>query len=445
MRWGDRCPPPPHCTPVPTPAAYPPPWASVLTISGWGQGVHQRRWRLITPMLPVFFLVAFAVSGSRKRVRAIYRLYRRSAMPMSGLDMWDDETIFEDLDVLNPSHTPTPPALPEGATALLSISDEEVCVDDHVEDPDVPDAVPRQSGNKRRKVTKSSFPAMQTVTAKSSMSVTCMFIPEANSKKKNLVAVALWPQYEIALPGLSADPSRWVVVGNYESWFLQLTKHISTGSLRCNAQFFKNVFKPIFAASMRKARARMVKNKLPDDSGSEEEDDHDPNDEKCLRIPFHVHPCLRVTMGEFTVTCLNNGRVCVLQVDDECIKFILGFLLPLAETKWAHSQSGAATPQEHEKPTAAFSFSTSCTPNIRDKVSWEPVRHGWKLSIKKPRAKLQPFTDQSGKSLLVDPLLDLAVYAAEKKDKYLKAIETWNAVDGSSRDRIPATPSPHAE
>ena len=63
---------PPDWNPVPTPTAYPPPWASVLTISGWGQGVHQRRWRLITPRGPTFFWLSSQFLAQRGvRVRPI--------------------------------------------------------------------------------------------------------------------------------------------------------------------------------------------------------------------------------------------------------------------------------------------------------------------------------------------------------------------------------------
>ena len=450
MRWGNRCGPPPHSTPVPTPTAQPPLWASVMTNSGGGHGVHHKRWRMITLMAHFVFLTGFAVVGSQRLVCAIYRLYRRSAMACSaGSDLWDDMELFDGGDLLTPSQTPIPPSRPEAATALLNISDEEVCPE-HEEQPDIPVACPANTGSKRRKVTtglKRGHPALQAVPEPEQawMKVRCMMFPDANSKKKNLIAVALWPQYEIALPGQSGDPQRWVILGNYEEWFLQLCQRIAKGARRENAQFLRTVFWPIFTASLRKARGRMIKAKLED---SEEEDADDQNDAKNLRIPFKVHPYLRVTMGDFTVTCLNSGRECVILVDEDCTKFIKGFLLPLAAAQTsALSQSGAVTPkgQKPETAGASFSFSSTCTPNIRDKVSWDPMMHGWKMSIKKPHAKLQPFMDESGNSLRVDPSLTVTAYAAEKNEKYLKAIETWNAVDGSTRERIPTTPSPHAE
>ena len=56
--------------------------------------------------------------------------------------------------------------------------------------------------------------------------------------------------------------------------------------------------------------------------------------------------------------------------------------------------------------------------------------------MKKPTSSLKPFTDNSGGSLFVNPELDLAKYAEEKKEKSMKAIETWDAVDGSTRFRM---------
>ena len=82
---------------------------------------------------------------------------------------------------------------------------------------------------------------------------------------------------------------------------------------------------------------------------------------------------------------------------------------------------------------------------MRDKVAWDPAKHGWKVYVKKPTAVLKPFQDHSGGSLYVDPGLDITMYAEEKKAKYVKAIETWNAVYGSTRSRVPTTSIPDAE
>ena len=198
-------------------------------------------------------------------------------MAVSSLDMFADEDLFGDVGVDESPKTPTPPAVTEGAKALMEISDDDVCAVDHVQHTAIPVAVPPTSCNKRQKVsTNSSPPLLQILPGESSMSLTCVFIPVAVGKKKKFVAVALWPQYEVSMVGHSATPSRWVVVGNYEDWILQLTQQLATGSRRCNAQCFKNLFNPIFHASVAKARSLMVKLKVQDDTDSDAEADDGP-------------------------------------------------------------------------------------------------------------------------------------------------------------------------
>ena len=161
-------------------------------------------------------------------------------------------------------------------------------------------------------------------------------------------------------------------------------------------------------------------------------------DEKYMKIPFETHPVVRITIGDLSVSCLNNGRVCVLLVDSETMRFIANCLLPMGLEPLAPSQQPKALTQA----PAPFNFGNSSTPNVRDKVTWDPTRHGWKLSVKKPKINpLQPFVDDSGHSLCVDLGLDLSEYASQKAKLYISALVAWNAIDGSARPRI-SIPNP---
>ena len=88
-------------------------------------------------------------------------------------------------------------------------------------------------------------------------------------------------------------------------------------------------------------------------------------------------------------------------------------------------ESGAAPGQ-----LAQFHFSSSLTPNIRDKVHWNPTGHSWDILLRKNTAS-------PSESYAVDPLLDKRSYDEAKAAAYLRAVQTWNELDGSSRFRIP--------
>ena len=121
------------------------------------------------------------------------------------------------------------------------------------------------------------------------------------------------------------------------------------------------------------------------------------------------------------------------QVDEGAIAFISGFLVPLVAKSLAPSQP--------ENPVcqikAPFAIALSTTPNIRDKVSWDPNHHGWRVSVKRPKRPHTVFADEAGRTLRVDHGLDACRYAEEKSATYVLAVNAWNAIDGSSRHRIP--------
>ena len=72
----------------------------------------------------------------------------------------------------------------------------------------------------------------------------------------------------------------------------------------------------------------------------------------------------------------------------------------------------------------------SPTPNIRDKVQWNPLKHTWIIIVKKQKGPL------AGK-YCVDPELAPEKYEKEKVAAYNRAIAAWNSHDGSTRHRIP--------
>ena len=131
--------------------------------------------------------------------------------------------------------------------------------------------------------------------------------------------------------------------------------------------------------------------------------------------------------------CLNDARKMVLRLDDDTVKFINGWMVPLLRETARSQDSQERKPTEAaEAPgqLAQFHFSAPSTPNIRDKVLWNPTAHSWEILLKQNKA---PLKEKCG----VDPLLDKQSYEEAKAAAYLRAIETWNRLDGSSRHRIP--------
>ena len=128
----------------------------------------------------------------------------------------------------------------------------------------------------------------------------------------------------------------------------------------------------------------------------------------------------------------------LLKVDDDTVKFISGWILPLA-MKLAHSQAdtGSSTdtvPSESPIALAAFHFVASPTPDIRDKVYWKPTSSRWSVRASKQQGTYNPA------ELAVDPCLDSDQYTTAKGATYLRAIAIWNRLDGSRRHRIPVPP-----
>ena len=78
------------------------------------------------------------------------------------------------------------------------------------------------------------------------------------------------------------------------------------------------------------------------------------------------------------------------------------------------------------------------TPNVRDKVLWDPTNNAWKLLlVEKNKPKRASFIDDQGVTLKVPERLTAAEHEIEKKSAYARATRAWNALDASGRWRIP--------
>ena len=65
-----------------------------------------------------------------------------------------------------------------------------------------------------------------------------------------------------------------------------------------------------------------------------------------------------------------------------------------------------------------------------------PQKDAWKIEVLKPKDNWDPHMDADGETLFVDSHAPRDLYPSIKLDAYRRAIEAWNALDGSDRPRI---------
>ena len=292
---------------------------------------------------------------------------------------------------------------------------------------------------KRRRAAGNNAPIMSRLAGEQCMDLPSVIVQSEHNKTQKSIAIPLWPQYVVGNGGFQSDSdARWLRIGNYEQWFSQLTHALTPANARANAKALKDSFYPKFRDAVLVARNALVDGKtLASASDTLGEDDcHSDSDEGetvAVKIPYKIQPTLGITIGEFSITCLNCARPCVVKVDEKTAAFLVSYLLPSVKSALGPSRLQSTPPVTR----APFLFETSGTPNIRDKVAWSPQQHAWKLSLQKPTRVVPPNRDAVGESLCVDPRLDVQHYADEKAKVYARALRAWNELDGSTRFRIP--------
>ena len=150
--------------------------------------------------------------------------------------------------------------------------------------------------------------------------------------------------------------------------------------------------------------------------------------------------------------CINTKKRVAVAVDTNVITFISKWLVPLANksarlldmdpfasrNKMYPREKGASKEQEDSQTSDASSgltFIQTMTPDIKDKVSWIPSKHSWKVNAHNlvgDRPVLRMF--------VVDDGLKGKKFLTMKADQYLLAVTEWNVCDKSRRHRI-AIPS----
>ena len=254
-------------------------------------------------------------------------------------------------------------------------------------------------------------------------------------RTSDLVPVSIWPQYT-----LEHAPGRLVVVAPQEPWVMRMMNAIrcraSEKSTRVLSQNLGQAIRVMLRKGLDERKCRSAADAVADDDMS---DDADPKERSAAHrnfsgFSFHNVALVELTFANVVVRALNDGRVLVLLLDDDSLRFIRTTLVELIRR--LGDKGGAACP---EPQLAPFRFDDS-TPNIRGKVVWEPTFNTWKLIMPsklhgKPKS---PYEDAEGHSLQVPHTLEASAHAAAKAAAYIRAIAAWNAFNATQRKNIPA-------
>ena len=243
-------------------------------------------------------------------------------------------------------------------------------------------------------------------------------------RKKCPVVVPLWSQYTASWKSVDM-PDKWIVVSNYERWIQQLVDAVTIKCVRTISKQFTDKLKTEFVTCLWKARRPS--------SLDDPFEDKTLIKDQLIKNYKATDAALVIQIGGHSVTCLNNASRMVLKLDNATAKFISDWVVPFV-TKVALCQALPLAPSNAvaDGTLANFQLIASATPNLRDKVQWNPSNHIWEVVVKKPKSGHA--LDSS--AFHVDPKLSPAAYEEEKTEAYRRAIMAWNSVDGSNRHRI---------
>ena len=238
-------------------------------------------------------------------------------------------------------------------------------------------------------------------------------------------AVPVWPQYtQAGFPG-----EVWITVGPKEQWYNDIVKAMSAEKHRVHVT---ETFTALLRESVLAARGGRV---CGDDGKS---------GKLVRRAPFKTERTLDITIQGHALSAANSLRPFMLKAESRTYEFLGGPFCAFVRRALLSAESkDDRLPADAASVTPAqegFSFGKALCPNVRDKVSWFPTDSVWKLQIRKPKAVLKKYEDEQGRSLRVSLGLCDIEYQQAQSDAYIRAVDTWNSVDGTKRDRIRVRP-----
>ena len=261
-----------------------------------------------------------------------------------------------------------------------------------------------------------------------------------SSRAPQCTPVCMWPQYELK----SRVGERFIIVNATEDWFNRLITVVhgqaSSGKhavkLRDLKQYTMDALKKILLKGLSTSTTSVCA--MSDD----EEIDTSIITPSAKKRRYSGIPALRVSTVEAEVagwhlTLLNYGKQFVMKLDESAIRFTTTHIVAIVRQLAVKSSPDPVDTSvvSRESQCAAYTFDDT-TPNIRDKVTWDPIAELWRISVFDGKKHASRSTDENGKSLSILGDYCQDAWAVAKAETYGRAISAWNILDRSRRYRI---------
>ena len=318
----------------------------------------------------------------------------------------------------------------------------------------------RKKYEKKESHKKQATSMMQQVTPnlKSTTDMDTIFVRKLTAKgtvarnTNAVIPVVLWPQYEFKD---QTDGCKYLMVSPCEAWLNQMLlasrataaqqqgKSGKTKAAAATRQLQSNASKTI-AVWLKESLRAAGKACSDTDTQSSVDDDDVAKKKPPTLSTFREHnvPTLECEVNGYKkLTLSNQGRVMIVALNEHGRKFIAEAIPEMISLISNASAKGGATKSSAE-PGAGFSFDAS-TPNVHNRVVWQPECDEWKVTYKTSEKKFkQQSVCKHGESLTVPPGLPMTEFMERKASLYKKALVAWNDLDKSTRQRIPIEESP---
>jgi hypothetical protein len=285
-----------------------------------------------------------------------------------------------------------------------------------------PQSANAHCSRKRRSATQANI-MLTSVKEAATADVPCVFVKPEHGKFQ--IPIPLWDQHIVAWGTFDFEGARFLSVSPEEHWLMRLIDSQTKKPVRAVAKKFVDQFRNEFNAQV--ADARLPRACV--DPLAEERDD----DQKVRRWRSAEENTglIEIEIAECKIICVNCMTRMLLKIDDATKDFIASVVVPvIKEVALSQDSSAVGDPAPSIAPAGVFQLGAKCTPNLREKVTWDVTKHGWLLHVKKPKGAHRA-------RFPVDSLLDAAVYHTTKVTMYWAAVNEWNRCDGSTRFRIP--------
>jgi hypothetical protein len=294
---------------------------------------------------------------------------------------------------------------------------------------------------------------------KSTTVMDTIFVRKRTAKGKEarnvnaVVPVVLWPQYEYKN---QTDGCKYLMVSPGEAWMNQML--LASRAMTAQQQGKGGKSKAAAAtrqlqSSASKTIAGWLKESLraagkvcsdTDTQSSVDDDDVAPKKNKVNTLSSFREqnvPTLKGEVNGYKLTLSNQGRVMIIALDEHGRKFIAEAIPEMINKISNASAKGGATTSSSER-VAGFKFDAS-TPNVHNRVVWQPERDQWKVTYKTAEKKFkQQSVCHHGESLTVPPCDTMDEFMDRKASLYKKALVAWNKLDKSTRQKIHIDASP---